>query len=255
MRTAILIPARMQATRLPGKPLAKLGNVPLVVRVAMQCCRVPNVQVAVATDAPQIFDAVVSHGLHAIMTRTDHASGTDRVAEAAAQLECDCIINAQGDEPFIDPSDLAALAAALRAGACDMVTLKRPLIHAEDFHNPNVTKVVTRDDGTALYFSRAPIPFDRHGGLPVTGTFRHIGVYGFRRQALSALCSRGPHPLEEREGLEQLRALAMGLTIAVLPANTDARGIDTEEDLAWARARVARLGEAAFPPGLTEGMI
>ena len=255
MRTAILIPARLQATRLPGKPLAKLGDVPLVVRVAMQCCLVPDVQVAVATDSPQIFDAVTSHGLRAIMTHSGHASGTDRVAEAAAQLDCENIINAQGDEPFIDPRDLFAIAAALRHGTCDMVTLKRPITDRQDLDNPNVTKVVTRDDGTALYFSRAPIPFDRRGDLPVTGTFRHIGVYGFRRQALDALCSRGPHPLEEREGLEQLRALAMGLAIAVLPANTDARGIDTAEDLAWARARVARLGEAAFPPGLTEGMI
>lgn len=220
----------------------------------MQCCRVPQVQVAVATDSAQIFDAVSSYGLRAIMTRSDHRSGTDRVAEAAEQLPCDHVINAQGDEPFIDPRDMTALAEALRHGSCDMVTLKRPITDRQDLDNPNVTKVVTRDDGTALYFSRAPIPFDRRGDLPVTGTFRHIGVYGFRRQALNALCSRGPHPLEEREGLEQLRALAMGLAIAVLPANTDARGIDTEEDLTWARDRVARLGEAAFPPGLTEGI-
>jgi 3-deoxy-manno-octulosonate cytidylyltransferase (CMP-KDO synthetase) len=225
-----------------------LGGVPLVVRVAQQASKVSQVEVvAVATDAPEIAAAVRGAGFTAVLTRSTHPSGTDRVAEAAEALDAEFIINAQGDEPFLQPADLAAIADALRRDDADIVTLSRPITRREDFENPNVVKVVCRDDGRALYFSRAPIPYPRRGEAPPPGACRHIGVYGFRRRALRAMCHAAPHPLEQGEGLEQLRALAMGLSIAVLPARTDARGIDTEEDLAWARDRVARLGGAAFP--------
>jgi 3-deoxy-manno-octulosonate cytidylyltransferase (CMP-KDO synthetase) len=248
LRSAIVIPARLGATRLPGKPLATLGNVPLVVWVARQASKCAAVDlIAVATDSPEIAQAVESHGFTAIMTESGHLNGTSRVAEAAQFLAADWVINVQGDEPFIDPRDLTALAQTLRAGSADMATLSRPLTEAEDFTNPNVVKVVCDAAGHALYFSRAPIPWPRSGVTPPPGACRHIGVYGYRREALNALCQAPPHPLEVSEGLEQLRALAMGLKIAVLSANTDARGIDTEEDLTWARARVERLGEAAFP--------
>lgn len=249
MRTLIVIPARYAASRLPGKPLAVLGDLPVVVHVAKQAskCRLIS-DVVVATDDPRIFDAVLEHGYRAVMTSANHPSGTDRVAEVVRQLNADFVINCQGDEPFIDPRDLDNVAQALHQHThADMVTLRTPFALNEDFNNPNQVKVVCRDDGMALYFSRATIPFDRHNTQNCAGTYRHIGVYGFRRAALERLCASSPHYLEKREGLEQLRALAMGMGILVLDALNVGRGIDTEEDLVWAQAHVKHLGEAAFP--------
>jgi 3-deoxy-manno-octulosonate cytidylyltransferase (CMP-KDO synthetase) len=248
MRTAIIIPARLAAARLPGKPLRILGKVPLVVRVAQQAQKCQHVDdVVVATDASEVLEAVTAHGLAAVITRADHASGTDRVAEAAASLGVDYVVNLQGDEPFVDPDDLRTVAMALKSSKTDMVTLCAPITDPAELHDPDVVKVVSRDDGQALYFSRAPIPFARDASLGPAGTFRHIGIYGYTRAALNRLATSPTHPVERRESLEQLRALAMGMSIAVLPARTTARGIDTEDDLAWARRRVESLGEAAFP--------
>ncbi len=201
----------------------------------------------VATDAPEIVEVVKSHGGDVVMTRADHQSGTDRVAEVVKARNYDLVVNVQGDEPFIDPRDLAAIAGALRSGKSDMATLVRPIDNRDDFMNPNVVKAVVRDDGQALYFSRAEIPFDRHGGHIFEGALRHIGVYGYTRGALERLTSAEVHPMERREGLEQLRALAIGMSIQTIRAESRGHGIDTEDDLNWARAEVARLGEAAFP--------
>lgn len=248
MRTAIVIPARLGATRLPGKPLLTLGGVPLVVRVARQARKCKHAgEIVVATDSQQIADAVTSHGERAVLTSAAHQSGTDRVAEAVAQLAPDFVLNVQGDEPFVDPVDLDVLASALESGGPDMVTLERPITTREELLDPNVVKVVVTDERRALYFSRAPVPYDRSGGADFTGARRHVGVYGYTRDALRRMTRAPVHPMERREGLEQLRALAMGMHIEVLPARTAGRGIDTEEDLAWARARVESLGEAAFP--------
>lgn len=201
----------------------------------------------VATDASEIFDVVRAHGGDVVMTRADHQSGTDRVAEVVAGRGFDLIVNVQGDEPFVDPRDLAAIAQTLRSSNSDMATLVRPIDNRDDFMNPNVVKAVVRDDGQALYFSRAEIPFDRHGGHHFDGALRHVGVYGYTRTALERLTSAEVHPMERREGLEQLRALAMGMNIMTVKAEGSGHGIDTEEDLSWARAEVARLGEDAFP--------
>ncbi len=250
MRTLIIIPARLAASRLPGKPLADLGGIPLVVRVAQQAALCPGVDlVSIATDAPEVFAAARLHGVAALMTRSDHASGTDRVAEAAYRLEGDVVLNVQGDEPFVDPTDLHALVSALQAGRADMATLKRPITCWETATDPNVVKVVSRDDGLAMYFSRALVPHlqQKSFGAQSPLVFGHIGVYGYTRQALQTWRRTPVHPLEQAEGLEQLRAMAAGLSIAVLAAHTLGRGIDTPADLAWARQRLATLGQAAFP--------
>jgi 3-deoxy-D-manno-octulosonate cytidylyltransferase len=248
MQTVIVIPARLGATRLPRKPLLPVGNLPLVVRVAKQARKVrAAAQVIVATDSREIAAVCEQHGERCVMTRDDHPSGTDRVAEVAEQLDAELIVNVQGDEPFIDPQDLESIIEKLRGQAADIVTLKRPISSREDFLNPNVVKVVVRDDNEALYFSRAPIPYDRAGKDAFAGAYRHIGVYGYTRSALTAMMSAPAHMMEMREGLEQLRALALGLRIMAVSAKSIGRGIDTQEDLTWANARVESLGEAAFP--------
>jgi 3-deoxy-manno-octulosonate cytidylyltransferase (CMP-KDO synthetase) len=248
VRTAIVIPARLGATRLPRKPLLALGDLPVIIRVLRQARKVPGIDaIVVATDAAEIAQAVKDYGGDAMMTRGDHQSGTDRVAEVADALGFDAIVNVQGDEPFVDPRDLAAIAQVLQSGQTDMATLVRPIDNRDDFMNPNVVKAVVRDDGQALYFSRAEIPYDRDGGHAFAGALRHIGVYGYTRRALVKLTRAPVHPMEQRERLEQLRALAIGMSIQTIRAESRGHGIDTEDDLAYARAEVARLGEAAFP--------
>ena len=253
LRTVVIIPARLQSRRLPNKPLADLGGLPMVVRVARQAQRAPNLAaIYVATGDAAIAAAARRHGLAVLATPGDHPSGSDRVAAAMAQLPAavDAIINLQGDEPFVDPRDLEALARALEADDWDMVTLCRPLPEADAWRDPNVVKVTRRNDGGALLFSRAPIPHPRDGLADdrhaPPGALRHLGVYAWRRRALAEQCRHPPHPLELCEGLEQLRALACGYRIRVIDAVSESRGIDTPADLAWARARIETLGPHAF---------
>ncbi|MEZ0311147.1 MAG: 3-deoxy-manno-octulosonate cytidylyltransferase [Myxococcota bacterium] len=248
MRTAIIIPARLGATRLPRKPLLALGNLPVVVRVMHQAQKVAGVdEVVVATDSEEIVGVVGEHAGVAMLTSASHQSGTDRCAEVARARGYDLVVNLQGDEPFIDPRDLAGIVETLKTRDCDIATLKRPIQNVDDFLNPNVVKVVVRDDNQALYFSRAPIPYDRSGNNAFANAYRHIGVYGYKRPALERLSEEEVHVMERREGLEQLRALAIGMTIQTVSAMSQGRGIDTEEDLQWARGEVARLGEECFP--------
>lgn len=248
VRTAIVIPARLGATRLPRKPLLALGNYPVIVRVFRQAQKVAGVdEVMVATDSDEIVGVVREHGGQAMLTKSDHASGTDRCAEVARARGYDLVVNLQGDEPFIDPRDLTSIIDTLKTKPCDIATLKRPIQSRDDFLNPNVVKVVVRDDNQALYFSRAPIPYDRSGANAFANSYRHIGVYGYKRPALERLTGEDVHIMERREGLEQLRALALGMTIQTVSAMSRGRGIDTEEDLTWARDELARLGEECFP--------
>lgn len=248
MRSAIIIPARLGATRLPRKPLALLGGVPLIVRVMRQAhkCRAID-HVVVATDSEEIATVVEQHGGRAVMTSPAHPSGSDRVAEAARELGVDLVLNLQGDEPFIVPSDLEGMVAPLTEDRCDIVTLRTPITSGEELADPSAVKVVCRDDGLALYFSRATIPYERAQTGDCAGTYRHVGVYGYRRATLELMVKSPVHPLEACEGLEQLRALALGQRILVLDAETTMRGIDTPHDLDLAEARVRTLGEAAFP--------
>lgn len=243
----VIIPARMESQRLPGKPLASIGELPLVVRVARQAQKARRVDsVAVATDSAEIAKACDAHAVAHVMTRVEHVSGTDRVAEASATVGAAHIINVQGDEPFIDPRDLDAIAETLERGA-RLATLRASIADPAEYRSRQVVKVVASDSGHALYFSRAPIPYGLNDETIATRAYRHIGVYGYAADTLREWTQAPRHTLELTEGLEQLRALAMGIPITLLDAYTRGRGIDTPEDLRWARQRVQQLGDAAFP--------
>lgn len=243
MTVLAVIPARLGATRLPRKPLQPLGGAPLVVRVHQ---RVVALGVAdhcvVATDASEVLDACAAHDVPAVLTRDDHPSGTDRVAEVSAHAQFagyDIVLNVQGDEPFVSAEALHGAVAIVRDGTAPIGTAASA---ADDaiLDRPDVVKVVLRDDGTALYFSRAPIPFlrdvsDRTHRRPLVR--QHVGVYAYTRDALQQWVGWAPHPLELVERLEQLRPLAHGLTIGVADVPPAAGGIDTPDDLARAQER------------------
>ena len=195
--------------------------------------------VLVATDDPRIADAVDAFGGTAVMTRADHASGTDRLAEVAQYLRCDVVVNVQGDEPLLDPASVdAAVASCLDDPDVAMSTLRTPLADA-DADNPNVVKVVINLKGDALYFSRNPVPHVRPGQAPVQA-WRHLGLYVYRRSTLLALARLHPTPLEQAEGLEQLRALEHGLAIRTVVTTTTAPSVDTPDDLAMVRELLSR---------------
>ena len=254
----IVIPARLAATRLPGKPMALIGDVPMVVQVMRRAMEAAIAPVVVACDAQEIADAVHAHGGTAILTRPDHPSGSDRVWEAVGKLEeassrnrvgggdtdrlspatrhlphatsFDIIINLQGDLPTLDPAAIEALLAVISRPGVDIATLAAPITRHEEHTNPAVVKAVIAADGRALYFTRATAPYGE--GV----RYHHIGIYAYRRAALHRFVSLPPSPLEKREKLEQLRALEDGLQIGVAVVDTVPLGVDTPEDLARARA-------------------
>ncbi|MEX8519090.1 MAG: 3-deoxy-manno-octulosonate cytidylyltransferase [Leptothrix sp. (in: b-proteobacteria)] len=242
MSYTILIPARLASTRLPRKPLADIGGLPMVVRVAQRCAATGADQVVVAADAPEIVEACTRHGVRALLTRTDHATGSDRLAEACDLLQLPdsaIVVNVQGDEPLIDPSMVDACAALLVARPeCVMSTAAHPIDNADELGNPNVVKVVTDAAGRALYFSRAPIPWWRDGyaggieQLSAPAPLRHIGLYGYTAAFLRRYPTLPASPLEAIESLEQLRVLWHGERIAVHVSDTrPGPGVDTPEDL------------------------
>ena len=247
MAFTVLIPARLASTRLPDKPLADIAGKPMVVRVAEQARRSQAQRVVVASDSDRIVQACRLHGIDAVLTRADHASGTDRLAEAASQLglgDPAVVVNVQGDEPLIAPALIDDVAALLEARPdADMGTAAHPISDAAEFRNPNVVKVVTDASGLALYFSRAPIPWWRDGfaqgvdALPQPAPLRHVGIYAYRCGFLRRFPQLPPAPLEQLESLEQLRALWHGHRIAVhVTAQAPGAGVDTPEDLARVRA-------------------
>jgi len=226
-----VIPARIASTRFPGKPLAILAGKPLIQHVWERSSRSRYLsRLVVATDDDQIAAAARGFGAQAVMTRSDHASGTDRAAEVAECTGAGVIVNIQGDEPLIDPDAIdAAILTLLDDSHCQMASLKRRITDPSEIENPNVVKVVTGGNGDALYFSRSPIPF--HRGEPA-GYFKHIGLYVYRRDLLLAYSSLPVGPLEKAEKLEQLRALENGIPIRVAETSYDTIGVDTPEDLA-----------------------
>lgn len=233
-----VIPSRWGSTRFPGKSLALIAGVPLVIRVIRRVRLATSLSdVIVATDDPRIADAVRADGATAVMTRPDHPSGTDRIAEAIQSVPADIIVNIQGDEPLIDPAliDSVALSLADPATAFDMATAATPITTPDELHRPDVVKVVTASDGAALYFSRSPIPFVRGAPdhfPPIPGLhWRHVGLYAYTRSALSRIIAAPPAPLENAEKLEQLRALAMGLRIKVIPTDHSGAGVDSPDDI------------------------
>ncbi|MCC7596647.1 3-deoxy-manno-octulosonate cytidylyltransferase [Janthinobacterium sp. FW305-129] len=251
MAFIVIIPARLASTRLPNKPLADLGGKPMVVRVAEQAALSGAARVIVATDHESIRDACAAHGVEVCMTRADHPSGTDRIAEVARTLALPpdaVVVNLQGDEPLIDPALLAACAAQISA-AVPMATCAHPLHDVADAFNPNVVKVVLDKNGRALYFSRATIPWHRDGfaqsreNLPQGYVpLRHIGLYAYSNAFLQEYPQLSASPLEAIEALEQLRVLWHGVAIAVhVTDSAPAAGVDTPEDLARVQAHYGAL--------------
>ena len=238
VKTAVIIPARFASSRLPGKPLLRETGKYLIQHVYERAQEAKSVSaIVVATDDLRIVRAVESFGGHAVMTRSDHVSGTDRVAEAAHSLDCDAVVNLQGDEPQFDPSGIDRLVGLLGADpSASAATLATPIRNIAMYRDPNAVKVVCDDEGRALYFSRSPIPFCRDGAPDLTANppfaLLHVGVYAFRTPALLRISSSQPHPLEQAEKLEQLRILGMGGTICVGIVPTAHRGVDTPADYA-----------------------
>ena len=242
MTFTVLIPARLASTRLPDKPLADIAGVPMVVRVAQRAEQSGAAQVVVAADSAKIADACSRHGVRAVLTRADHPSGSDRLAEACEQLGLDrddMVVNVQGDEPLIEPGLIDAVATLLaQRPQASMSTAAHPIASVAEFTNPNVVKVVMQADGLALYFSRAPIPWWRDGfaqgvnALPEPAPLRHIGIYGYRAGFLRAFPRMPQAPVESCEALEQLRAVWHGHRIAVhITDHAPGAGVDTPEDL------------------------
>jgi len=237
-KSLIVIPARLAATRLPDKPMAEIAGEAMIVHVWRRAIEANCGPVLVATDADSVFDAVAKAGGEAVMTRPDHASGSDRIHEALQQVDpdrrVDTIVNLQGDLPTLDPGLVRACVAALEEGEADIGTIAAEIVRAEERTNPNVVKVVGSPlprGGilNALYFTRATAP---HGNGPL---YHHIGIYAYRRAALERFVALPPSPLETREKLEQLRALEAGLRIHVGLVDTVPLGVDTPADLARAR--------------------
>lgn len=235
MAVIAIIPARYDSSRLPGKALAEIGGLPMIVRVWRQARQARTLErVIVATDDERIADAIRAAGGEAEMTASSHQSGTDRIAEVAERVHAEIYLNVQGDQPFIAPEDLDALSAPMRADpSLAMATLATPIIDDEEWYNPNKVKVVCDARGDALYFSRSPIPFARDGGIPGVAR-RHIGVYAYRRDFLMAFAALEPGVIEQIEKLEQLRALERGYRIRVVASVAPSLEVDTAADLARA---------------------
>jgi 3-deoxy-manno-octulosonate cytidylyltransferase (CMP-KDO synthetase) len=237
----VLIPARMNASRLPGKPLADIHGAPMIVHVWRRAMEADVGPVWVAADDPRVMQAVASAGGRAVMTRIDHPSGSDRIFEALGAIDAsgvhDVVINIQGDLPTIEPSVVRACLAALAERTVDIATLATPITREQEKNDPNVVKVVATElDSTrlrALYFTRSRSPWGE-GRL-----LHHIGLYAYRRSALRRFAAARPSPLERREKLEQLRALEMGMRIDVALVETEPLGVDAPEDLERARALLA----------------
>jgi 3-deoxy-manno-octulosonate cytidylyltransferase (CMP-KDO synthetase) len=242
IHTLVLIPARMAATRLPGKPLLDIAGLPMIVHVLRRAEAAAIGRVAVATDTPEIAEIVTAHGGEAVMTRADHPSGSDRIYEALQKLDpggtIQTVINLQGDFPTIRPENIGAVLAPLADPAVDIATLAAEIHTEEESTNPNVVKVIGSPLGAdrlrALYFTRATAPW---GDGP---RYHHIGLYAYRRAALERFVALPPSPLEQREKLEQLRALEAGMRIDVGIVDTVPRGVDTPADLETARAILAK---------------
>ena len=246
-RVVGVIPSRWWSTRFPGKSLALIGGKPLLARVVERAREARRLaEIWVATDDERIAAAARSWGVAVKMTRTDHPSGTDRIAEAIDGVAADVVVNIQGDEPLIDPDLIDRVAATLAEGEdWDMATAASPIHAAEELHNPDVVKVVRALDGRALYFSRAVIPHVRGaaGAGPVAGShFRHVGLYGYRRAFLERLVREPPCALENLEKLEQLRALALGCRMAVLDCAAAGIGVDSPADVPRAEALLRAAG-------------
>lgn len=231
MKFACVIPSRYGSTRLPGKPLADIAGRPMIERVYAQVSKAKRPEVViVATDDQRVYDAVAKFGGNVVMTRADHPTGTDRLAEVAlSHDDIDVIINVQGDEPLIDPAIIDELADEfLQDNTLQMATVASPLL-PEEYNEPSAVKVVLNRKGNAMYFSRSLLPYPRHDF--VSPPLKHVGIYAYKREFLLDYAKMAPTPAEETESLEQLRALENGYTIRVITTKERFIGVDTIEDL------------------------
>ena len=240
MKVTAIIPARYGSTRFPGKPLALINGLPMIQHVCQRVAMTKMVnRVIVATDDNRIVTAVENFGGEVMLTRADHPTGTDRLAEVAEKIDAELIVNIQGDEPLINPRMVdQAIAPLLENRQIQMGTLASRIDQIDDFHNPNVVKVVKNQSGFALYFSRAPIPWPRDlspdqlaVALPQLGLLRHTGLYIYRRELLLDYPFWPKTPLENLENLEQLRALERGVDLYVAETEFSCHGVDTPADL------------------------
>jgi 3-deoxy-manno-octulosonate cytidylyltransferase (CMP-KDO synthetase) len=239
-----IIPARYASTRFPGKPLALVAGKPLIQRVVEQCQKAKSLsEIIVATDDTRIWE-VAQKFCRAEMTRPEHPSGSDRIAEVAERISCDAIVNIQGDEPLIEPAVIDSVANAL--ANCEMSTAATRIKNPAELDNTNVVKVVVNTAGRALYFSRRTIPYLREAAngsseqLAAFAFLKHLGIYGYRRETLLRLVKFPVSPLENAEKLEQLRALENGIEIAVVKVNYDSVGVDAPEDVAKVEKIISR---------------
>lgn len=241
-RTVAVIPARHGSSRLPGKPLADVGGQPLIAHVVSRARAVSELSaIIVATDHEEIAEAARQAGAEARITRSDHPTGSDRIGEILPDIDAEIVVNLQGDEPDLDPDLVGALVRALASRPdADVATASAPWPEGVPHDNPDRVKVVTRTDGLALYFSRAPVPWPR--GVDPEPPRLHLGIYAYRRTVLERFLAWDRGPLERTEELEQLRLLEHGASILVVPARRSPGGIDTPEDLAALRKRMAAQG-------------
>lgn len=240
MEFLAIIPARYASTRFPGKPLTMISGKTMIERVYEQSCKAFE-NVYVATDDNRIFETVINFGGRAIMTLASHLNGTSRVLEAMTQIEklrgthCKYVINIQGDEPFIKPEQLKELTSCFANPQTEIATLVKKITNSEDLFSPDIPKVVFGKNGQALYFSRSPIPYLRDipkdQWVDIAQYYKHIGLYGYKRETLIEIAAMAPAPLEKAESLEQLRWLENGVKIAVNETIFDSYSIDTPEDL------------------------
>jgi 3-deoxy-manno-octulosonate cytidylyltransferase (CMP-KDO synthetase) len=240
LQIVAVIPARFASTRFPGKPLADIDGRPMIEHVYRRVQASPVVsRVIVATDDLRIATTVTGFGGRVRLTRVDHPSGTDRLAEVVSTLDCDVVVNVQGDEPLLDPRAIAEAVAPFADPSISITTLYRRITNPAELTNPNVVKLVLDRGGFAMYFSRAPIPHarDPRGGWPPL--YKHVGLYAYRRSALLVLASLEPTPLERAEGLEQLRALEHGIRIKAVETAYESLGVDTPGDLEEVRRLLA----------------
>jgi 3-deoxy-manno-octulosonate cytidylyltransferase (CMP-KDO synthetase) len=240
-RVVAIIPSRYRSTRLPGKPLAMIAGKTMVEHVYRRAAAATRVDaVVVATDDERVAEVVSAFGGTAVMTRDDHATGTDRLAEVSRALEGDIVVNVQGDEPIMTAEAIDAVVTLLQSNAADvMATLRRRVMDLSDLDNPSVVKLVADNAGYALYFTRSAIPFVRPG-LPAPVFWRHLGLYAYRRAFLATLAALPSTPLEQAEGLEQLRALEHGYRISTAETQADTIGVDTPEDLERVRQHLGQ---------------
>jgi 3-deoxy-manno-octulosonate cytidylyltransferase (CMP-KDO synthetase) len=244
MKAIIVIPARLKSTRLANKVLLDLGGKPVIQRVYESCLKSKlHHEIWIAADSEEVFNLCKSFTTNVVMTREDHPSGTDRIAEVAAQIECDIVINVQGDEPFFDAELIDKLIMVLQQDEAVMASVCAPVQTIEDLNNPNLVKVITDVNGHAIYFSRFAIPFSRDGEVEDVSAYKkHMGVYAYKAAFLNRFVKMPVSFLEASEKLEQLRAIENGYKIKMIEIKGFEKGIDTADDLALARKKIEDNG-------------